>query len=338
MSVMHRICRVAVVPAVLGLVQAGTLAQTSSDRLPNLIPRPASNVSLSTDAAGNATLRFSTTSWNNGSGPLELVGGEVDTGSGKQQVYQRIYRSDGSWYLRSAGWFEYHAEHSHIHFNDYALYTLQPVNAPGGSQRIGQKTTFCILDNTKVDTSLPGAPASAVYTICESQTQGMSVGWGDTYGAHLAGQSIDFTGNADGVYQLKIQVDPKTLLAEGNKSDNVSCLLLDIRKPSTVTLVDASGNCSTVLSVSPNTVTAGTSVQVTVTGYGFTTGMPVTFENGTGPRPTASNVQLATDTESQDTITMTVTVPYKKQLGRDPVWDLRAGSGGALINALRVTR
>ena len=337
MGVINQICRVAIVPAVLGFAYSGTLAQTT-DRLPNLIPRPASNVTLATDAAGNSTLRFSTTSWNSGTGPLELFGDAVDTGAGKQQVYQRIYRSDGSWYERFAGWFEYHALHAHIHFNDYALYTLQPINAPGGSQRIGQKTTFCIMDTTKVNTSLPGAPASAYYSTCESQTQGMSVGWGDTYGAHLAGQSINFTGNADGVYQLKIQVDPKMLLTEGSKGDNVSCLLLNIRKPSTATVLDASGNCSTVLSVEPNTVTAGTSVWVTVTGYGFTTGMPVTFENGTGPRPTASNVELVTDTESQDTIIMLVTVPNKKHLGRDPVWDLRAGSGGALANALKVTR
>ena len=36
-----------------------------------------------------------------------------------------------------------------MHFNDYALYTLQPVNAPGGSLRTGAKTTFCVMDTSR---------------------------------------------------------------------------------------------------------------------------------------------------------------------------------------------
>lgn len=336
MNLMH-VYKLAVIPAVLLSVVNAAPAQTAIDRPPNLTPRPADNVSLSTNAAGTSTLRFSTTSWNKGTGPLELVAGPVDTGSGKQQVNQRIYLSDGTSFLHSAGWFEYHPEHNHIHFNDYALYILQPINAPGGSLRTGQKTTFCIMDTTKVDTTLPGAPASAVYNTCNNQIQGMSVGWGDTYGANLAGQSIDFTGNADGLYQLKIQVDPKNLLVESNKADNESCLLLNIKKPGTTTVVDASGSCSTVTSVSPNTIAMGTTQQMTVSGYGFAPNMAVNFLNGSGPRPTASNVQISSDTDTVDTMTMTVSVPYKKQLGRDPVWDLRVGSGGTLINAVRVT-
>jgi len=105
-----------------------------------------------------------------------------------------------------------------------------------------------------------------------------------------------------------------------------------------VTVLDASGSCSTVASISPASGAAGTSVQVTITGYGFTSGMPVTFEGGNGPRPVASNVQLATDTDGLDTLSATITVPYKKQIGKDPVWDLRVGAGGVLRNAFTVTR
>ena len=57
----------------------------------------------------------------------------------------------------------------------------------------------------------------------------MSVGWGDTYGYWLSGQELDFTGDPDaGIYQLKIEVDFKSLLVETNENDNVSCVLLDI--------------------------------------------------------------------------------------------------------------
>jgi hypothetical protein len=316
----------------------GVSAQTAVDLPPDLIPLPASNISLVSNVSGTSTLRFSTTSWNSGTGPLELVAGQVDTGSGKQQVSQRIYLSDGTSFLHLAGWFEWHPLHNHFHFDDYALYSLQPVNAPGGSLRTGQKTTFCIMDTTKINTQLPGAPGAPVYSTCGNQVQGMSVGWGDTYGSQLAGQEIDFTDNADGIYQLKIGIDPNNLLIESNKNDNGSCVLLSIKKPNTVTMLDASGSCSTVVSITPNTASAGTTIQVTITGYGFAAGMPVSFENGNGPRPVASNVQLVTDTESLDTITATVTVPYKKQLGHDPVWNVRVGSGGVLLNGFTVTR
>ena len=304
---------------------------------PNLKPRPAFNVSLLTDSAGDETLRFSTTSWNNGAGPLQLEGGAVSTGGDKQQVNQRIFNSDGTSALSFAGWFTYHPGHGHIHFDDYALYTLQPVNASGGSSRTGQKTTFCVMDTTKIDTSLPGAPANAVYTICSSQIQGMSVGWGDTYGAHLAGQEIDFTDNPDGIYQLKIEIDPKKVIVESDENDNLSCVLLRITRPS-VTILDSSGSCSTVASITPNTAQAGTTVQVTITGYDFTQGMSVSFEGGTGPRPVASNVQLLTNTDALDEITATVAVPHKKGLAKDPVWDVRVSTGGILANGFTVTR
>ena len=325
----------------VAIVGAGSLATgawaQAVDKPPNLTPFPASNISLVSTVSGTSTLRFSTTSWNNGTGPLELVGGEVVTGSGKQKVYQRIFATDGTSYLHYAGDFAYHAAHGHIHFDDYALYTLQPVDAPGGSTLYGEKVTFCVMDTTKVNTSLPGASANPVYTVCETQVQGMSIGWGDTYGSHLPGQEIDLTGAADGIYQLKIEIDPNKLLVESNKNDNISCALIDIKRPSTVTVLDISGGCSAVSAITPSSAKAGTSVQVTIAGYGFTPGMSVNFERGNGPRPVATNVQLASDSPTLDMLTATVTVPAKKQLGKDPVWDLRVGNS-LLRDAFQVTR
>lgn len=323
------------------MVGALSLADTVSAQTalpPNLIPRTAFDTTLSTDAGGRSSLRFSTTSWNSGTGPLELAAGEVETGSGKLRVYQVVYQSSGAPTLHFAGAFEYHPAHEHMHFNDFALYTLQPVNAPGGSSRTGAKTTFCVLDTTAINLGLPGAPSQRFYSQCGRDLQGISVGWGDTYGAHLAGQEIDFSGNADGIYQLKIEVDPKKVLVETNESDNVSCVLLSIKKPSTVTVLDSSGQCSSVASITPASARTGTSVQVTITGYGFAPGMGVSFDGGNGPRPIASNVQLTSNTDSVDTITATVTVPYKKQPGRDPSWHVRVGSGGVLANGFLVTR
>ena len=324
--------------AILGALSFAGTATAQTSLRPNLIPLAAFNTTLATDSGGRSTLRFSTTTWNNGAGPLELAAGDVETGSGKLRVYQVVYLSNGGSTLHFAGAFEYHPLHEHMHFNDYATYTLQPVNAPGGSERTGAKTTFCLMDTTPIDTRLQGAPRLAFYSRCGRDFQGISVGWGDVYGAHLPGQEIDFTSNADGIYQLKIEVDPKKVLVESNESDNLSCVLLDIRKPSTVTVLDSSGQCSTVAAITPNTARMGTSVQVTISGYGFTPGMGVSFDGGNGPRPVASNVRLTSDSDSMDQITATVTVPFKKKAGRDPLWNVRVGSGGTLSNGFLVTQ
>ena len=189
--------------------------------LPNLKAQPASQLRIETTPAGSF-LRFSTTTWNAGTGPVELIGGSTDSSTRKQQVTQRIFNSDGSYADHVAGAFEWHPEHAHIHFDDYALYTLQPVDAPGGSSRTGSKTTFCIIDTTKMP-RVAGAPKRPVYTTC-GQFQGMSAGWGDTYGYWLPGQEMDITGLPDGDYRLSIVADWKNRIIESNDADNTSAV------------------------------------------------------------------------------------------------------------------
>lgn len=132
------------------------VAQEVFESKPNLQPLPVSDPVLVRDASAHIQLRFSTTSWNDGDGQLELIAGERDSASLKQNVYQRVHLTDGNFYDHLAGTFVWHPEHNHFHFEDYATYTLQPFNAPGGSERTGRKTTFCIMDTTRVNTSLPG--------------------------------------------------------------------------------------------------------------------------------------------------------------------------------------
>jgi hypothetical protein len=229
----------ALVTAALLTLPAGlALAATGDPLRPNLQPLPASDVRLATTADGRTLLRFSTTSRNVGLGALELRAGDGDAATGRQRVYQRVFLEGGGAQDQPVGDFVYHPEHDHIHFEGYALYELQPVDAPGGSLRTGSKVTFCVMDTTRIDTRLPGAPKKAVYTVCGSQVQGMSVGWGDKYGYHLAGQEIDVTGLPDGVYALRITVDPQNRLAETSDADNVSSV--DVRLAGgTVTVLGA---------------------------------------------------------------------------------------------------
>lgn len=316
-------CRWSSTLAALALASAAS-AQVVVELKPNLQPFPAHDVILVQNALGGLDLRFSTTSWNSGAGPMELVAGE--TGPAGQNVYQRIYLSDGSHYDRLAGTFEWHPDHQHFHLENYATYTLDPVAAPGGSQRTSAKTSFCLLDNELVDTSLPGAPVSPVFASCGTTIQGISVGWGDTYGRHLAGQSFDFTGNPSGDYDLTIEIDPFGRLLETSDGDNVSCVRVRVNVSSSSATV--LGDCSApvepvvVSAIAPSSMRRGTVVSVTITGSGFAPGMAVSFEGGSGPRPTASNVVV----QSATTITANVTVKSGGS-ARPRVWDVRAGSG-----------
>jgi Lysyl oxidase len=310
-------------------------AQQVLELKPNLQAFPAGNLAIVQDLSGARQLLFSATTWNNGDGPLVLVAGETDSATMRQKVDQRVFLSDGTFYDRNVGIFEWHPLHNHFHFEDYALYTLQPFDASGGSERTSAKTSFCIMDTTQVDTRLPGAPNKPVYVICGNAMQGMSVGWGDTYGSHLAGQSIDLTGLPDGDYKLIIEADPKKRLLEINDSDNTSCVLLRITNL-TLNVLDSagcSGTGSTVVvsSITPNTAPQGSLIPVTITGSGFAAGMGVSFENGSGARPVASNVTVVDST----TITATVTVKSGGGPRSDRVWDVRVGSG-VLANGFAV--
>lgn len=326
--------------ATLVFASTGSAQPQAQALWPNLKPRPAFNLFLATPSTGGKEIRFSVTSYNWGLGPLELIAGE--TGSQGQNVYQRVYNSDGTHTDYFAGTFVWHPAHNHFHFGDYALYSLAPINAPGGSPKSGSKTTFCIMDTTKVNGSLPGAPQQAVYAVCGDKVQGMSVGWGDTYGYHLEGQSINITGNPSGDYCLTIQIDPKGKLCEadeptdcGSSSDNTASSLVRIDvEHNTVTVLDntgcAVGSEVVVASMNPASAAPGATINVTIIGSGFAPGTSVTFEGGSGPPPVAKNVIVV----NENTVTADVSVKRGKP-GKDRVWDVRVGSG-ILPNGFRV--
>lgn len=178
-------------------------------------------------------LRFSNTAWDAGQGPMELRASTVSTSSGKKsRVYQRIYDNAGGYTRKYVGDFVYHSAHNHFHFENFANYELwtradydrwlSSGGAQGQAIKRGTKTTFCLMDTYRVQ-ALTGSPRSAYYTECGKTLQGISVGWGDTYGYNLSGQWIDL-GTAsylpDGDYVLRSVADPKNVLYESaNKGD-----------------------------------------------------------------------------------------------------------------------
>src|SRR5262245_23003300 len=161
---------------IVSMLLAGPDGLAQEPLLPNLKPFPPANVAIVPDGNGGTKLIFATKTWNNGDGPMELRAVEIN---GIHRVSQRIYDSRGGSADHVVGEFVHVEGHDHFHFEGYALYTLQRV---GETDVQGSKTSFCLLDNISVNTSLARAPKKPVYTSCGIMIQGISVGWGDVYG------------------------------------------------------------------------------------------------------------------------------------------------------------
>lgn len=174
-------------------------------------------------------LRFSNTVWNSGEGPLELRGETVSTE--RTKVYQRIYNDTGGFTEQQVGEFIFHPAHNHWHFENFAEYELWTKaeydkwiasgRVNGQAQKRGSKTTLCMMDTTKVQ-SLPGSPSTVKYGSCGLTLQGISVGWGDTYGYSLPEQWIDLGTSklANGTYVLRSVVDHKKTLIESSSNQD----------------------------------------------------------------------------------------------------------------------
>jgi hypothetical protein len=154
-----------------------------------------------------------------------------DLGNGKQRVYQRIYRSDGTFWDRSAGEFIYHPSHNHIHVESWCIYRVReilPGDGVGAVVAEGEKTSFCLMDLGVHDPSLPNFDPDGQFFECATTVQGISVGWYDVYGKHLDGQWIDITDVAPGEYWLEAEVDPEGHVLETDETNNVKRVRLTI--------------------------------------------------------------------------------------------------------------
>lgn len=212
-----------------------TVAQ-SADLLPDLsiwTDKLYDNAIDTSTMPGRTLLRLSTGTPNTGNGRLELRGGTVNA-NGTQNVNQRIFRQDGTWWERQAGQFTYHPSHQHIHFDGWCRYRLRQLLAGGGVGPVlatGQKTSFCILDLQVYNNQNPGYQNPGFYSGCGSVVQGLTPGWADIYSKNLTDQWIDITGIADGDYWLEAEVDPDGLILESNETNNIGRIQVHVGVP-----------------------------------------------------------------------------------------------------------
>ena len=212
-------------------------ASTVNDLLPDITVRRDdlydNEISVNVEP-GRRHLKLSVATPNIGLGKLYLYGVLPANPDGTQDVRQRVFRSDGSFFDRLAGRFLYHPQHDHIHVEGWSQFHLREVLADSGVGAIvasGAKTSFCILDLTIHDSSLPNYNPSGEFHSCTSTIQGLSVGWADIYSKDLPGQNIDITDVPDGVYWLEAVVDPDSTILEARDNNNASRILVTLGNP-----------------------------------------------------------------------------------------------------------
>lgn len=185
-------------------------------------------------------IRFSNSVWNSGPGILELRG-ELDDDQQTLQVTQHLFGRDQTQALQDVGTFSYHAEHTHWHWEGFSSYEIWSTGPEGELDRIvarSDKVSYCMMDTGLTgDTSWlqeqqqEGIEISdrRVYGQCLWKRQGISVGWVDTYAAHIPGQSIDISHLPNGLYALRSTVNPEGIIVESDASNNTALTYFVIR-------------------------------------------------------------------------------------------------------------
>lgn len=244
------------VAVALGAIWAGALLaagaqgsrpmRSTVDLLPDLDQETPTQLVVEADAAHSGYwLGFRSAVRNVGHGPLILDGSRADTTTPFMSVQQVIERSDGSErVVQGVGRMVYVSSptHSHWHylqFDRYELerYELRRINnaRPLVADR---KTGFCLGDRYRVTTRpVAHAAPDKVYTgrcgLTETGLlqlrEGISVGYGDDYGAFLEGQDLPLSGLPAGRYVLVHRANGNRHLRESSYANNAASVLFDLR-------------------------------------------------------------------------------------------------------------
>lgn len=221
------VCIAVVAAAVVGVRQ---YTASASRLLPDMVPLPARDLHVATTTKGTTEFFFSTTHYNRGAGPLEVrFDQEVPLrGDTERPVMQRIFSVDGAYTDKMVGTFMWHEEHKHYHFADYVMYKLERLSPEPEVLVDDIKSTFCLRDVTRVLLELPNRSEGGEYKTCNSEVQGASIGWGETYYYDYPGQSFDVSTKPAGTYRLTTTINPDKYLDESDYSNNTASVTFDL--------------------------------------------------------------------------------------------------------------
>ena len=213
------------------------------DLLPNLTQ--AAPDDLSGRTAGSRTaprflLGFESAAANLGSGPLIVLGRRSNVEQEEMALRQQIHSSDGSTRtvpLRSKLRYVHSSDHSHWHLLAFMRYELRSTD--GAHVLRDRKTGFCLGDRYRPSIEALNRELTARFSDrCGKGAprlrrirEGISVGWGDNYVAHLEGQEFDITTLPGGRYVLVHSVNRARDLRESDYRDNTASLAFDLSWP-----------------------------------------------------------------------------------------------------------
>jgi hypothetical protein len=221
-------------------------AWSADEQLPNLnqvAPRQVYVKARTVDGRERFELGFDAATGNVGEGPLTIHGFRRK-GDEDMRVDQLVARADGSSrQIRAVGVMKFvvHPDHNHWHFQGFARYELRAAGATKARARRDRKTGFCLGDRYEVRNAqkLPNFtpfPQQADQCGLGQPTlgglfAGISVGYGDRYGAFIEGQYIDISGLPAGRYTLVHTANPDGTLAESDYTDNSASVALRLTYP-----------------------------------------------------------------------------------------------------------
>jgi hypothetical protein len=191
------------------------------------------------EQGGHRCLRFTSGFASLGPGKFEVYGSSSSpVAPAGGPLYQNVYRSNGTSWSRPAGTFAFHEIHAHYHVLGIAQFQIYRVASPGNLVTAGTvlKEGFCLgdikmfnwysfaqseIDPSSQDNCEPSLQPDGTWRFYE----GIDAGWEDSYKWQTSGQFVNFSGNPDGLYVLRVTVNPYHYLLEadaGHDTNNVA--------------------------------------------------------------------------------------------------------------------
>lgn len=192
-------------------------------------------------------LRWDQGEYNFGDGPFELHN-YPDEGAGNE-MWQRIYASDGTVRQVQVGEARFSESHGHLHYVGFQDVTLREWRAggrPGPVVASAPDKGICMVDIENARFGKPRASPHGYGVLgnCDTATHrdpndptypgsaffqmGISVGYADVYPWFIADQYIDITGVPDGKYLLVVTLDAGKRLVEKSRANNTAAACVQI--------------------------------------------------------------------------------------------------------------